>query len=182
MMDIDLERERMDLYDGKGGDLPADRVPSAKQVLEDLVSSDESTLEGLTVHLKEEQEEDGEGGDGGDGGGGGFQHLDLLATNLAQLVNLIQLAIQSYGGIFAESYFREEHLADTARFLATSVSSLRYIKVCQLYWRIWRYEKDIERRPRRKCSTGIVGRRRSQKLNFFVIRFGNRMKSRHVIL
>lgn len=145
MLEMDLQRDALELYvcKGDGEDLlpTADNVPSAQQVLDDLVAGDEGTLEGLTVHL-EERRAANEYGEPGLGAGVEFVRLELLATNLALLTNLTQLAIQSYGAVFSKSYFPEVKLVDTAVFLAAAVPSLHYIRVCQLCWRIWREDND----------------------------------------
>ncbi|CAK7205829.1 hypothetical protein SEUCBS139899_008608 [Sporothrix eucalyptigena] len=144
MLDVDLQRDALELYVCKGNgedSLPTtDIAPSAQQVLDDLVAGDEGTLEGLTVHL-EERRAANEYGEPGCGVGVEFMRLGLLAASVAPLTNLTQLAIQSDGEVFSKSYLPEEKLVDAAVFLAVAVPSLRYIKVCQLCWRIWRDNK-----------------------------------------
>ncbi|CAK7232644.1 hypothetical protein SEUCBS140593_008331 [Sporothrix eucalyptigena] len=144
MLDVDLQRNALELYVCKGNgedSLPTTSIaPSVQQVLDDLVAGDDGTLEGLTVHL-EERRAANEYGEPGCGVGVEFMRLGLLAASVAPLTNLTQLAIQSDGEVFSKSYLPEEKLVDAAVLLAVAVPSLRYIKVCQLCWRIWRDNK-----------------------------------------
>ncbi|CAK7235808.1 hypothetical protein SBRCBS47491_009420 [Sporothrix bragantina] len=141
MLEIDLQRQDLELYvckgDSRNPNPTEEAAPSVEEVLGYLADDDNSTLEGLTVHLEETRESD-TFGELGYTIGIEFVNLDLLATSLAKLTNLSQLAIQSYGEPFEESILSEKKLKDAAVLLAEAVPSLRYIKVCQLCWRIWR--------------------------------------------
>lgn len=125
MLDIDLQRDQVCLCDEDGEQLPDEDVPTAQQVLEDLVSNDEGTLRGLMVHLSEDSD-----------AASGFEHLDLLCTALGKLVNITQLGIERYR--FHQTQLTDEALVRVTHALAAAAPQLRYIKVYQHYWRIWR--------------------------------------------
>lgn len=125
MLDIDLQRDQVYLIDDEDEQLPDDEVPTAVEVLEDLVSGDAGALEGLMVHMAEEPDTPG-----------GFQHLDLLANALTKLVNVTQLGIEKY--LFHQTRLSDETLVCGAQILAAAGPRLRYIKVYNHYWSIWR--------------------------------------------
>ena len=125
MLDVDLQRDQVCLCDEDGEQLPDEDVPTAQQVLEDLVSGDEGTLRGLMVHLSEDSDAEY-----------GFKHLELLCAALGKLVNVTQLGIERYR--FHQTQLTDEALVRVAHTLAAAAPSLRYLKVYQHYWRIWR--------------------------------------------
>ena len=125
MIDIDLEREQIFLFGHEHEQLPETEIPSAGQVLADLVSGDDGTLEGLAVHLPEDPDAEG-----------GFRHLDLLTLALTKLVNITQLSIVSNYSHHTE--LTSEMLMKAACMLAAAARSLLFIRVYGGYWRVWR--------------------------------------------
>jgi hypothetical protein len=116
------------------------RVPSAKSLLDALVSGDDGTLEGLVAHLSENPEAPGE-----------FNNIDLLAHALGKLVNLTQLAVsvdlrrpigpQFPGLADARAKARSKVLG----VLAAAPPRLRYLEVDGKYWQVWRNDDDTVR-------------------------------------
>lgn len=125
MLDIDLQREQVRLLDEDGDDLAYENIPPAKDVLVDLVSGDDGTLEGLAVHLAENSQVEG-----------GFQDFGLVVDALGNFVNLSQLAVEA--NVNRPHLLKGKALAKAAHLLATMVPRLRYIKVYESCWRIWR--------------------------------------------
>lgn len=123
MLDVGLWRDQVNLYGEDGEDVPDDEVPSAEQVLEDLVSDDKGTLEGLAVRLREDSDAED-----------GFEHLDLLASALVRLVNVTQLVVSRPSGLYW-TRMTDEALARAARTLGAASPRLRYVK---MYWQHWR--------------------------------------------
>ena len=124
MLDIDLQRNQVRLYD-EGDILKREDIPAAKEILANLVSGDDGTLEGLAVHLAENPEAEG-----------GFENFGLLVHALGNLVNLTQLAIEA--NIHGERLIKGDALGNAARLLAAAAPRLRYVKVYDECWRIWR--------------------------------------------
>jgi hypothetical protein len=129
ILDIDLQRSQVYLVDEDGDDLAREDTPPAKDVLADLVSGDDGTLEGLAVHLAENPEAED-----------GFEDFGLLIDALANLVNLSQLAVEA--NIHDKRLLRGKALAKAAHLLATAAPRLRYIKVYETCWRVWRNRED----------------------------------------
>lgn len=127
MIDIDLQRSQVDLLDDDGDDL--EDIPTAKEVLADLVSGDEGTLEGLTVHLGEDPEAEG-----------GFEDFGLLVDALGKLANLTQLAVLA--NFDSECLLSGDALEKAARLLAAAAPQLRYVKVYDKCWRVCRGGDD----------------------------------------
>ncbi|KAH6627383.1 hypothetical protein F5144DRAFT_575675 [Chaetomium tenue] len=129
MLEMELRRNQIRLFDNDGRLLNHDEIPSAKQVLEDLVSGDDGTLEGLAVHLTESP-----------GPKIGFDELDLLTNALQKLDNLTQLAVN----INDEKRVKREAANKVVRVLATAPPRLRYIRLYSWYWRVWRAAGDTK--------------------------------------
>ena len=129
MFDIDLQRSQVRLVNEDGDDLSCEGIPPAKDVLADLASGDDGTLEGLAVHLAENPEAEG-----------GFEDFGLLFDALGNLVNLSQLAVEA--NIYGERLLKAEALVKAAHLLAAAAPCLRYIKVYETCWRIWRNRGD----------------------------------------
>ena len=125
MLDIDLQRNQVRLCDEDGDDLEREDIPTAKEILADLVSGDDGTLEGLAVHLAENPE-----------AVGGFEDFGLLVHTLGSLANLTQLAVEA--NIHGERLIKGDALGNAARLLAAAAPRLRYIKVYDECWRVWR--------------------------------------------
>ncbi|KAK3901231.1 hypothetical protein C8A05DRAFT_16561 [Staphylotrichum tortipilum] len=125
MLDIDLQRNQVRLLDEDCDDLVQEDIPTAKDVLADLVSGDDGTLKGLAVHLAENLDADG-----------GFEDFGLLVHALGGLVNLTQLAIEA--NVDDECLLKGDALDKAAYLLATAVLQLRYVKVYEKCWRVWR--------------------------------------------
>ncbi len=125
MLDIDLQRNQVRLCDEDGDDLEQEDIPATKEILADLVSGDTGTLEGLTVHLPENLE-----------ALGGFEDFGLLLHSLSSLANLTQLAVEA--NIHGERLVKGDALEDAARLLAAAAPRLRYVKVYDECWRVWR--------------------------------------------
>ena len=127
MMDIDLRREKVYYRNGQDGEELGDGyVPQVEEVLEDLVSGDDGTLEGLKVNLPEDPTAEC-----------GLPHLDLLSNALVKLVNLTQLSVKPYYH-YGETQLTRETFLNAANKLAAAVPSLRYVKVYWRHWKIWR--------------------------------------------
>jgi hypothetical protein len=129
MLNIELQRDQIRLFDEDGADLGNEDIPRAEQVLEDLVSGDDGTLEGLAVHLKEDRR--------------CFERLELLVDTVSQLANLTQLAVVA--SMYAEREMGVEALESAAHRLATAAPRLRYIRMYESYWRVWRNRDDTIR-------------------------------------
>ncbi|KAK4039414.1 hypothetical protein C8A01DRAFT_36624 [Parachaetomium inaequale] len=105
-------------------------MPSAKALLDGLVSGDDGTLEGLAVHLSENPE-----------ALSGFDNMDLLVHALGKLVNLTQLAVtlhmdrrQRPAPAFMEAWSKANR--EAADILAAAPPGLRYINVAGQSWRV----------------------------------------------
>ncbi|OAA56293.1 hypothetical protein SPI_07904 [Niveomyces insectorum RCEF 264] len=128
MLDLDLHRRSVHLNNDEG-----DAVPSAEQVLADLVAGDDGALEGLAVRMLDDYEaadfeaEDFEFG---------LQNFDLLLTALPRLVNLTQLALQH--NCPEDNMSSKRKLVELAVLLATAAPRLRYVKIYHFGFRIWR--------------------------------------------
>ncbi|KAH6847098.1 hypothetical protein B0I37DRAFT_374290 [Chaetomium sp. MPI-CAGE-AT-0009] len=120
MLNIDLERKHAYLDEGED-----ENKPAAIEVLDHLVSGDNGTLEGLAVRLNESRKVPGS-----------FVVLDTLVRYVGKLVNLNQLALLLSTSLY--NWMVVEELEHIARMLAVAAPRLRYIKVSELYWRIWR--------------------------------------------
>jgi hypothetical protein len=129
MLNIELQRDQVRLFDEDGDDLGSEDIPRAEQVLEDLVSGDDGTLEGLAVHLKEHQR--------------CLERLDLLVDAVGRLANLTQLAVVA--STYAERDMGVEALESAAHELAAAAPRLRYIRMYESYWRVWRNRDDTVR-------------------------------------
>lgn len=127
MLEIELRRDQLRLLDDYGRLLGQDEIPSAKQVLEDLVSGDDGTLEGLVIHLTEIP-----------GPKISFDELDHLVDAIRKLDNLTQLAVN----IHDEKRARREAANKIVRLLATAAPRLRYIRLYSWHWRVWRSMGD----------------------------------------
>jgi hypothetical protein len=132
MLDVDLQREQIYLCDGQGKAQPRDTIPSAEQVLDDLITGDEGTLEGLSVHLREDPEAKGY-----------LEHLELLIVALTKLANITQLSINRHRWIGIDS--AKTILEEVACMVAGRVRHLRYISVYGTCWKIWRLQDGVLR-------------------------------------
>lgn len=129
MINIELQRKQVRLFDEDGEDLGEEDIPPARQVLGDLVSGDDGTLEGLAVHLHEDMRV--------------LRCLNLLGNTVGKLANLTQLAVVE--SIYVEREIELGALEDAARMLAVAAPRLRYIRVYESCWRIWRNRDDTIR-------------------------------------
>lgn len=125
MLDIDLVRVDASVIGQDGNALRGEDMPSARQVLEHLVSRDDGTLEGLTVHLREDP-----------GAEVGFEGVDSLVHALPKLTNLTQLAV--IPDAYTKGPLTKGSAERLVAMLANAVPRLRYIRVHESYWRLWR--------------------------------------------
>jgi hypothetical protein len=130
MLDIDLQRNQVRLVDEDCDDLPQEDIPPAKDILADVVAGDDGALQGLAVHLAENLEAEG-----------GFEEFGLLVRALGGLVNLTQVAVEP--NVEAERLLKGDALGKAAYRLATAVPRLRYVKVYEKCWRVWRDGVDV---------------------------------------
>ncbi|KAH6839570.1 hypothetical protein B0I37DRAFT_408969 [Chaetomium sp. MPI-CAGE-AT-0009] len=129
MLEMELRRDEVRLFDNEGRDVNYWDVPSAALILENLVVGDDGTLEGLVAHLTETP-----------GPKIGFEEMDLLVEALGKLDNLTQLAVNIYG----EKRVRRETANDIVGILAAAAPRLRYIRLYSWYWRVWRAAGDTK--------------------------------------
>jgi len=124
MVEIDFHR---------GGDKDA----GAEAVLRSLVEGDDGALEGMVVRLGQQFAEAGHG----DEQRGPPEYVfpavqfELVLGAVGGLVNLTQLAVDWYG---LRGRVKGEELAALACRLAAAVPRLRYVKVRDMPYRIWR--------------------------------------------
>jgi hypothetical protein len=149
MMHIELKRDQVILKDEDGEHWDDDDKPTAEEVLNDLVSGDDvGALEGLAVHLEIKEE--------GSESEICFEDFDMFADALSKLPNLTQLAVVEYGR--DERLIKPEEAEHAARLLAAAGSRIRYLRVHNRYWRVWREEGDnirlgtLSPEERRECE------------------------------
>jgi len=104
--------------------VPPEDVPTVSQVLEDLVAGDGGALEGLTVHFPRDPGDDLIS-----------SLLESVTDTLPRLTGLAQLSVVLPGLM---NYNFDEKTESTARRLAAAASRVRYIKVENRSWRVWR--------------------------------------------
>ena len=124
MLDVNLDREELYLVDEDGLQVPPEDVPTVSQVLEDLVAGDGGALEGLTVHFPRDPGDDLIS-----------SLLESVTDTLPRLTGLAQLSVVLPGLM---NYNFDEKTESTARRLAAAASRVRYIKVENRSWRVWR--------------------------------------------
>ncbi|KAK3296500.1 uncharacterized protein B0H64DRAFT_374578 [Chaetomium fimeti] len=129
MLEMELRRDEVRLFDNDGRDVNYWDIPSAALMLENLVTGDDGTLEGLAVNLTETP-----------GLKIGFEEMDLLVDALGKLANLTQLAVNMYG----QKRVGPEEANKVVLRLAGAAPRLRYIRLYSWYWRVWRATGDTE--------------------------------------
>ncbi|KAK1833507.1 hypothetical protein QBC39DRAFT_47724 [Podospora conica] len=118
MLDVNLDREKVEVDDEEGGE-----VPTVAEVLHDLVAGDDGALEGLSVHFPLDMGHDS------------FSDLLQAVTDiLPGLINLTQLSVVLPGQF--DNF--DGKVESTARKLAGAPSQVRYVKVQKRAWRVWR--------------------------------------------
>lgn len=123
MLDVNLDREDLYLADDEGRQVPPEDVPTASQVLEDVVAGDGGALEGLTVYFPRDKDGDSWSG-----------LVESVTDMLPRLTGLTQLSLVLPG----ERYNFDEKIENTVRRLAAAASGVRYINVENRGWRVWR--------------------------------------------
>jgi hypothetical protein len=111
MLDIDLALRR------RSAEPQAEALRTAEQALEDVVSSNADSLEGLAVNLPAREEDDEE------------PNVQLLERALAKLPSLTQLSAHWQG---------LPHQNAAAERFALAGPRLRFINIGRSFWRVWR--------------------------------------------
>jgi hypothetical protein len=120
MMNLDLDRENVE-DDGENLE-----NLSPEWILERLTETNAQCLEGLMVHLPQDESNGTPG------------LLDLLADALGRLPRLNQLAV-GVGLQYLPSHPIPDHvMRDTAERMARAAPSLRYVGVHTGAWAVWR--------------------------------------------
>lgn len=120
MLDVNLDREGLYLADDEGRQVPPEDVPTASQVLEDVVAGDGGALEGLTLHFPRDEGDDSFSG-----------LLESVTNMLPRLTGLAQLSVVLPG-------VNDDKIESTARRLAAAASRVRHVMVQERGWRVWR--------------------------------------------
>ena len=106
-------------------DLKSSNEGETKETLDNLVSSNSETLEGLAVHLPQNQN-------------GEIGHLDLLQNTILKMPKATQIAINIHKSIHGKSNAAEQMHKVAAEKLANAAPHLRFVNICWSFWRIWR--------------------------------------------
>ncbi|KAH7420129.1 hypothetical protein BKA64DRAFT_33770 [Cadophora sp. MPI-SDFR-AT-0126] len=96
-------------------------------ILDNLVSSNSETLEGLALHLPKHPTRHGS-----------FAHFDLLQEAVGRLPKLTQIAMNLHESIHGRTYTAEQLNKVEAEKLASAAHHLQYVNICWSFWRIWR--------------------------------------------
>lgn len=132
MLDVNLDREKLYLVDDEGQQVPPEVVPTVSQVVEDLVAGDGGALEGLTVHFPRNMGDDA------------FSALlESVTGMLPRLTRVTQLSV--FLPHVYHNFSVDDRTESTARRLAAAASRVRYIKVEDRGWRVWRDADETAR-------------------------------------
>lgn len=136
LLGLQLSRYGLSWYDGKESE-----KTSAAQVLNDLVSSNADSLEGLTVDVEETCPEASRQDPRPPSENYSFRSLEELEAALTRLPHLTQLGVNTerrFGREAVVGNVSEDKVLDAARRLALASHNMVYISIYARYWRIRR--------------------------------------------